>query len=140
VLIVASGAQVFSYLSLGSQLADVALVRAARPALRLVDRRNHSNPKQYDLVCDKRKICLVSSNCCGVFAMFCSIVLLSQSDIVFVIWLSFGCYLSHLCSLQVATEGLNVGFTPMVWQIVFNQALGGLLIAVVIKYADNLLK
>jgi len=41
---------------------------------------------------------------------------------------------------NVAREGFNYGYTPMVWQIVFNQAVGGLLIAVVIKYADNLLK
>jgi UDP-sugar transporter A1/2/3 len=40
----------------------------------------------------------------------------------------------------VAEHGLNAGFTPMVWQIVLNQALGGLLVALVIRYADNLLK
>ncbi len=41
---------------------------------------------------------------------------------------------------RVAVNGFNYGYTPMVWQIVCNQALGGLLIAVVVRYADNLLK
>lgn len=41
---------------------------------------------------------------------------------------------------RVNENGFNYGYTPMVWQIVFNQALGGLLIAVVVRYADNLLK
>lgn len=41
---------------------------------------------------------------------------------------------------SVAAHGFNYGYTPVVWQIVLNQALGGLLVAVVVKYADNLLK
>jgi UDP-sugar transporter A1/2/3 len=32
------------------------------------------------------------------------------------------------------------GYTPMVWSIVAVQALGGLIVAVVVKYADNILK
>ncbi|KEI40213.1 uncharacterized protein L969DRAFT_86835 [Mixia osmundae IAM 14324] len=35
---------------------------------------------------------------------------------------------------------LTTGFGPLVWLIVLWQAMGGLLIAVVIKYADNVLK
>ncbi|KEI37272.1 uncharacterized protein L969DRAFT_96358 [Mixia osmundae IAM 14324] len=35
---------------------------------------------------------------------------------------------------------LTTGFEPLVWLIVLWQAMGGLLIAVVIKYADNVLK
>lgn len=50
----------------------------------------------------------------------------------------FGLFL--IVVAQVAVHGLNAGFTPMVWQIVLNQALGGLLVALVIRYADNLLK
>ena len=41
---------------------------------------------------------------------------------------------------RVAEVGFNYGYTPLVVQIVLNQALGGLIVAVVIKYADNLLK
>lgn len=41
---------------------------------------------------------------------------------------------------NVQRDGFNYGYTPMVWSIVVNQAVGGLLVAVVVKYADNLLK
>lgn len=40
----------------------------------------------------------------------------------------------------VAQSGFFFGYTGMVWCVVCNQALGGLLVAVVVKYADNILK
>lgn len=40
----------------------------------------------------------------------------------------------------VARSGFFFGYTGMVWCVVCNQALGGLLVAVVVKYADNILK
>lgn len=40
----------------------------------------------------------------------------------------------------VASKGMLVGFTPMVWLVVFVQAAGGLIVAVVVKYADSVLK
>lgn len=40
----------------------------------------------------------------------------------------------------VARRGFLFGYTGMVWCVVCNQALGGLLVAVVVKYADNILK
>lgn len=40
----------------------------------------------------------------------------------------------------IAERGFNFGYTWLVWQVVLNQAIGGLLVAVVVKYADNLLK
>ncbi|XP_074873633.1 UDP-galactose translocator isoform X2 [Carettochelys insculpta] len=40
----------------------------------------------------------------------------------------------------VATQGFFHGYSPLVWGVVLNQALGGLLVAVVVKYADNILK
>ncbi|KAM9342478.1 UDP-galactose translocator [Pholidichthys leucotaenia] len=37
-------------------------------------------------------------------------------------------------------RGFLYGYTNMVWCVIFNQAFGGLLVAVVVKYADNILK
>ncbi|KAK3566223.1 hypothetical protein QTP86_029353 [Hemibagrus guttatus] len=42
--------------------------------------------------------------------------------------------------VQIAEKGFLFGYTPIVWGVIFNQAFGGLLVAVVVKYADNILK
>ena len=41
---------------------------------------------------------------------------------------------------RASSSGLLHGFTPKVWGMVLNNAVGGLLVAMVIKYADNLMK
>lgn len=40
----------------------------------------------------------------------------------------------------ILEHGFLFGYTNMVWCVIFNQAFGGLLVAVVVKYADNILK
>ncbi|XP_062493930.1 UDP-galactose translocator-like [Pezoporus occidentalis] len=40
----------------------------------------------------------------------------------------------------VARDGFFYGYTGAVWAVVLNQAAGGLLVAVVVRYADNILK
>jgi UDP-sugar transporter A1/2/3 len=41
---------------------------------------------------------------------------------------------------SVEASGLLQGFTPLVWLVVFLQAFGGIVTALVIKFADNILK
>ncbi|XP_053908204.1 UDP-galactose translocator isoform X2 [Cuculus canorus] len=41
---------------------------------------------------------------------------------------------------SVAALGFFYGYNPAVWAVVVNQAAGGLLVAVVVRYADNILK
>ena len=41
---------------------------------------------------------------------------------------------------DVRQKGFLYGYTPLVWTAIFTQSAGGLLVAVVIKYADNILK
>jgi UDP-sugar transporter A1/2/3 len=43
-------------------------------------------------------------------------------------------------SAAVAKQGFLGGYTTLVWTVVTVQAVGGLIVAVVVKYADNVLK
>jgi len=43
-------------------------------------------------------------------------------------------------SAAVSMQGFLGGYTPLVWTVVTVQAVGGLIVAVVVKYADNVLK
>ncbi|ORY89704.1 nucleotide-sugar transporter-domain-containing protein [Leucosporidium creatinivorum] len=40
----------------------------------------------------------------------------------------------------IAPSQVWVGFSPLVWSVVLNQALGGLLVAMVVRYADSVAK
>jgi UDP-sugar transporter A1/2/3 len=42
--------------------------------------------------------------------------------------------------VQIMEKGMFHGYNIITWMVVFNQALGGLLVAIVVKYADNILK
>ena len=41
---------------------------------------------------------------------------------------------------KVAEKGLLFGYTKLVWLVICMQAFGGLIVAVVVKFADNILK
>lgn len=41
---------------------------------------------------------------------------------------------------KIDEKGMLFGYTSVVWIVIFMQAFGGLLVAVVVKYADNILK
>lgn len=49
-----------------------------------------------------------------------------------------GAYIKDGAAIQ--EKGFFQGYTPIVWSVICCQAFGGLLVAVVIKYADNILK
>lgn len=40
----------------------------------------------------------------------------------------------------IKEKGFFVGYSSMVWTVIVIQAVGGLIVAVVVKYADNVLK
>ena len=42
--------------------------------------------------------------------------------------------------VSVTNNGFFYGYTSIVWSVVMLQAIGGLVVAVVVKYADNILK
>ena len=46
----------------------------------------------------------------------------------------------HVHCFQIADNGFFHGYDNFVWFTVAQNALGGLLVAVVVKYADNILK
>jgi UDP-galactose transporter len=48
--------------------------------------------------------------------------------------------LTHICISHFGPSGFLAGYTPIVWTVVIVQAAGGLIVAVVVKYADNVLK
>ena len=41
---------------------------------------------------------------------------------------------------KIDEKGIMFGYSILVWIVIFMQAFGGLLVAVVVKYADNILK
>lgn len=41
---------------------------------------------------------------------------------------------------KISDKGILFGYSTVVWIVIFMQAFGGLLVAVVVKYADNILK
>lgn len=48
------------------------------------------------------------------------------------------CYLND--SMEIQEKGFFVGYNVYVWAVILVQAIGGLIVAVVVKYADNVLK
>ncbi|KAI9322624.1 nucleotide-sugar transporter-domain-containing protein [Dichotomocladium elegans] len=59
----------------------------------------------------------------GVFALLCSIVAMVAND-----------------GGKIRQGGLFQGYNWLTWLVIANQALGGLVVAVVVKYADNISK
>ena len=41
---------------------------------------------------------------------------------------------------NIAEKGFFVGYSPLVWIVISQQAVGGLIVAMVVRYADNILK
>merc|ERR1711920_752040 len=41
---------------------------------------------------------------------------------------------------KIKADGFTQGYSPLVWGVILLQAVGGLVVAAVLKYADNILK
>lgn len=41
---------------------------------------------------------------------------------------------------NILEKGFFVGYSPLVWTVISQQAVGGLIVALVVRYADNILK
>lgn len=41
---------------------------------------------------------------------------------------------------EIVEKGFFFGYSPLVWMVIIQQAIGGLIVAVVVRYADNILK
>ncbi len=91
---------------------------------------------------------IVSSLCSGFAGVYFEKILKGSTG---TIWLRniqmgiFGIILGILGAIvndgsQIYTKGFLFGYTMLVWQVIILQAFGGLLVAVVVKYADNILK
>ena len=52
--------------------------------------------------------------------------------------LVFGAWMKD--GAAIASQGFFQGYSPMTWAVITCQAVGGLIVAVVVKYADNILK
>jgi len=57
----------------------------------------------------------------------------------------FGMMLAFFCALvqdghRIQANGFLQGYNPLVWLVIFAQAMGGVLVAAVMRYADNILK
>ena len=50
------------------------------------------------------------------------------------------CLADRAAVTSAGMDALFAGFTPAVWSVVGLKAFGGLLVAAVVKYADNILK
>jgi UDP-sugar transporter A1/2/3 len=50
----------------------------------------------------------------------------------------FACYIND--GVEIQRKGFFIGYNPTVWCVILVQAFGGLIVAVVVKYADNVLK
>ena len=48
------------------------------------------------------------------------------------------CYIND--NIEIQQKGFFIGYNTMVWCVILVQAVGGLIVAVVVKYADNVLK
>jgi hypothetical protein len=49
-------------------------------------------------------------------------------------------HIFFLIRTEVQERGFYAGYSPIVWVVIFNQAFGGLVVAMVVKYADNIVK
>merc|ERR1711862_857677 len=49
-----------------------------------------------------------------------------------------GCFMQD--GAKIMQDGFLQGYSPIVWTVILLQAVGGLVVAAVLKYADNILK
>ncbi|XP_020908826.1 UDP-galactose translocator [Exaiptasia diaphana] len=91
---------------------------------------------------------IMSCLCSGFAGVYFEKILKGTSGSLWLRNIQLGCY-SIVIGLigmeindgaKIAEKGFFFGYTKLVWIVILMQAFGGLLVAIVVKYADNILK
>ncbi|XP_069738952.1 UDP-galactose translocator isoform X2 [Phaenicophaeus curvirostris] len=147
VLLLGTSLSRLQWFSLGLLFAGVALVQAeqARPGPVAAPAPSEGPPQSYALGLAAVAASCLSSGFAGVYF---ERLLKTKGGSIWLRNVQLGAVGTAVgLAAMVAAEGSSVaalgffyGYNPAVWAVVVNQAAGGLLVAVVVRYADNILK
>lgn len=142
----------YQWLALLLLMAGVALVQLPQPAVDAKQRQQQQMVESVAAQSASRFIGLLAvlTACCssGFAGVYFEMILKGSSTSVWLRNIQLGMFSSFVGLVavlaydydKVAADGFFQGYDSITWLVVMLQALGGLVIAAVIKYADNILK